>query len=254
MRHPIRNKHKEEGLIFGIHPVLEALRAGKEIDKVLIQSGAATLQLSELKRQLTELDIPMSYVPKEKLMQYSRINHQGLVAFLSPVDFSPLEEVLQQVYERGDDPFLLILDRVTDVRNFGAICRTAECVGVHAVIVPTRGSARIGGDAVKTSAGALMHIPVCRSMNLKDTLQYLKDSGIRLVAASEKGKTQLFQTDLAGPVGIIMGSEETGISPEYLKKCDEVLSIPMLGETSSLNVSVAAGVMLYEVLRQRLDL
>ena len=126
MRNLNRNKQKEEGLIFGIHPVLEALRAGKDIDKVLIQSGAATPQLNELKKQLSELDIPVSYVPKEKMMQYSRINHQGLVAFLSPVDFQPIEEVLQQVYERGEDPFLLILDRVTDVRNFGAICRTAE--------------------------------------------------------------------------------------------------------------------------------
>lgn len=252
MRNLNRNKQKEEGLIFGIHPVLEALRAGKDIDKVLIQSGAATPQLNELKKQLSELDIPVSYVPKEKMMQYSRINHQGLVAFLSPVDFQPIEEVLQQVYERGEDPFLLILDRVTDVRNFGAICRTAECAGVHAVIVPARGSARIGGDAVKTSAGALMHIPVCRTMNLKDTLQYLKDAGIRIAGASEKGKDELFDAELAGPMGILMGSEETGISPEYLKKCDTLLSIPMRGATSSLNVSVAAGIMIYEVLRQRM--
>jgi 23S rRNA (guanosine2251-2'-O)-methyltransferase len=200
---------------------------------------------------LAELDIPVSYVPKEKLMQYSRINHQGLVAFLSPVDFQPIDEVLQRVFEQGEDPFLLILDRITDVRNFGAICRTAECAGVHAVIVPARGSARIGGDAVKTSAGALMHIPVCRSMNLKDTLQFLKDSGMRIVGASEKGNAQLFEAELSGPLGIIMGSEETGISPEYLKKCDAMLNIPMRGETSSLNVSVAAGIMLYEVVRQR---
>jgi 23S rRNA (guanosine2251-2'-O)-methyltransferase len=251
MRHPNKIKHKEEGLIFGIHPVMEALRAGKEIDKVLLQSGAASPQITDLKRQLAELDIPVSYVPKEKLMQYSRINHQGLVAFLSPVDFQPIDEVLQRVFEQGEDPFLLILDRITDVRNFGAICRTAECAGVHAVIVPARGSARIGGDAVKTSAGALMHIPVCRSMNLKDTLQFLKDSGMRIVGASEKGNAQLFEAELSGPLGIIMGSEETGISPEYLKKCDAMLNIPMRGETSSLNVSVAAGIMLYEVVRQR---
>ena len=251
MRHPNKIKHKEEGLIFGIHPVMEALRAGKEIDKVLLQSGAASPQITDLKRQLAELDIPVSYVPKEKLMQYSRINHQGLVAFLSPVDFQPIDEVLQRVFEQGEDPFLLILDRITDVRNFGAICRTAECAGVHAVIVPARGSARIGGDAVKTSAGALMHIPVGRSMNLKDTLQFLKDSGMRIVGASEKGNAQLFEAELSGPLGIIMGSEETGISPEYLKKCDAMLNIPMRGETSSLNVSVAAGIMLYEVVRQR---
>jgi len=162
-----------------------------------------------------------------------------------------LEEVLQRVFEQGRDPFLMVLDRVTDVRNFGAICRSAECAGADAIIIPARGSARIGGDAVKTSAGALMHLPVIRSMNLKDTLEYLKNSGIRIAGASEKAKNVLYDTDLSGPICILMGSEETGISPEYLKKCDELVKIPMLGQTESLNVSVAAGLVLYEVVRQR---
>jgi 23S rRNA (guanosine2251-2'-O)-methyltransferase len=184
-------------------------------------------------------------------MQFTRFNHQGVVAYISPVSFMPLEEVLQRVYESGKDPLFMVLDRVTDVRNFGAICRTAECAGVDAIIVPARGSARIGADALKTSAGALMNIPVCRSMNLKDTLQMLKDSGIRIAGASEKADKMMYDTDLSGPICLIMGSEETGISPEYLKKCDALIRIPMFGSTGSLNVSVAAGVITYEIIRQR---
>lgn len=238
-------------MLFGVHPLLEAIRAGKEIDRVLLQNGTSGPMISEIRKHLAELDVPIIPVPKEKLMQFTRFNHQGVVAYISPVSFMPLEEVLQQVYESGKDPLFMVLDRVTDVRNFGAICRTAECAGVDAIIVPARGSARIGADALKTSAGALMNIPVCRSMNLKDTLQMLKDSGIRIAGASEKSEKMMYDTDLAGPLCLIMGSEETGISPEYLKKCDELIRIPMFGSTGSLNVSVAAGVITYEIIRQR---
>jgi 23S rRNA (guanosine2251-2'-O)-methyltransferase len=217
----------------------------------LLQNGTSGPLISEIRKHLAELDVPIIPVPKEKLMQFTRFNHQGVVAYISPVSFMPLEEVLQQVYESGRDPLFMVLDRVTDVRNFGAICRTAECAGVDAIIVPARGSARIGADALKTSAGALMNIPVCRSMNLKDTLQMLKDSGIRIAGASEKSEKMMYDTDLAGPLCLIMGSEETGISPEYLKKCDELIRIPMFGSTGSLNVSVAAGVITYEIIRQR---
>lgn len=238
-------------MLFGVHPLLEAIRAGKEIDRVLLQNGTSGPLISEIRKHLAELDVPIIPVPKEKLMQFTRFNHQGVVAYISPVSFMPLEEVLQQVYESGRDPLFMVLDRVTDVRNFGAICRTAECAGVDAIIVPARGSARIGADALKTSAGALMNIPVCRSMNLKDTLQMLKDSGIRIAGASEKSEKMMYDTDLAGPLCLIMGSEETGISPEYLKKCDELIRIPMFGSTGSLNVSVAAGVITYEIIRQR---
>jgi 23S rRNA (guanosine2251-2'-O)-methyltransferase len=218
---------------------------------VLLQNGTSGPMISEIKKHLTELDVPVIPVPKEKLMQFTRFNHQGVVAYISPVSFMPLEEVLQRVYESGKDPLFMVLDRVTDVRNFGAICRTAECAGVDAIIVPARGSARIGADALKTSAGALMNIPVCRSMNLKDTLQMLKDSGIRIAGASEKAEKMMYDTDLSGPLCLIMGSEETGISPEYLKKCDALIRIPMFGSTGSLNVSVAAGVITYEIIRQR---
>jgi 23S rRNA (guanosine2251-2'-O)-methyltransferase len=251
MRHQQKINVKEEGLLFGVHPLLEAIKAGKEIDRVLLANGTAGPLISEIKKHLSELDVPVIPVPKEKLMQFTRFNHQGVVAYISPVSFMPLEEVLQRVYESGKDPLFMVLDRVTDVRNFGAICRTAECAGVDAIIVPARGSARICADALKTSAGALMNIPVCRSMNLKDTLQMLKDSGIRIAGASEKADKMMYDTDLSGPICLIMGSEETGISPEYLKKCDALIRIPMFGSTGSLNVSVAAGVITYEIIRQR---
>ena len=246
-----QNHKSKDEFIFGIHPLEEALEKGKEIDKVLMQHGLHSPQITAIKKQLDALGIPLQAVPKEKLNALTRKAHQGVIAFLSPVEFQPLDEVLQGVFEQGRDPFLMVLDRVTDVRNFGAICRSAECAGADAIIIPARGSARIGGDAVKTSAGALMHLPVIRSMNLKDTLEYLKNSGIRIAGASEKAKSVLYNTDLSGPICILMGSEETGISPEYLKKCDELVKIPLLGQTESLNVSVAAGLVLYEVVRQR---
>jgi 23S rRNA (guanosine2251-2'-O)-methyltransferase len=246
-----RKPKQDSDFIFGMFPVLEALRSSADLDKVIMQLGLRSPHLHEMKQLLTELDIPLQMVPKEKLDRITRANHQGVIGFMSPVTFQPLEEVLQRVYEDGRDPFLLILDRVTDVRNFGAICRTAECAGIDAVIVPTRGSARIGGDALKTSAGALMYLPVCRSQNLKETLEFLKQSGLQLVACTEKTETDLFHQKLSGPIAIVMGSEEDGISPEYLKKCDIRVKIPMIGKTESLNVSVATALVVYEVVRQR---
>jgi len=243
----LHTKSNNNEFIFGIHPLLEALNKDIEIDKVIIQAGIKSPHIQELKRMLTEREIPVQIVPQEKLARITRSNHQGIIGFVSPVTFVPLEEILQQVYESGRDPFLLVLDRVTDVRNFGAICRTAECVGIDAVIVPARGSARIGGDAVKTSAGALLNMNICRSFNLKETLDYLKNSGIQLVACTEKTDTYIYDSSLSGPVCIVMGSEEDGISPEYLKKCDKKVKIPMVGKTSSLNVSVAAAIVMYEV-------
>lgn len=244
-------KKEEQDIIFGIFPVLEALRSGADVDKVLIQVGLRSPNMNELRQLLTDLEVPSQVVPKEKLDRVTRANHQGIIGMISPVSFSPLEEVLRRVYEEGRDPFLLILDRVTDVRNFGAICRTAECAGVDAVVVPSRGSARIGSDALKTSAGALMHLPVCRSSNLKDTLDYLKNSGLKIVACTEKTESGLFDQKISGPVAILMGSEEDGISPEYLKKADLKVRIPMTGKTESLNVSVATALVVYEVVRGR---
>ena len=179
-------------------------------------------------------------------------NHQGVVAFVSPIVYQDLSAVVPQIFENGETPLLLILDRITDVRNMGAIARTAECTGVHAIIVPSRGSAQLNSDAMKTSAGALHKIPVCRENNLKDTITYLQECGIQIVACTEKAENYHFNTDMLGPIAVIMGSEEDGISPEYLKRCDAKAKLPMTGTIGSLNVSVACGTLLYEVIRQRI--
>lgn len=238
-------------ILFGVHPLMEALEAGKEIEKVLMQVGASGPQLGELRRRLQDAGIPIQMVPREKLDSFTRINHQGVVAFISPVSFQPLEEIINRSIEAGREPLLLLLDRVTDVRNFGAICRTAECAGVDAIIIPARGSARIGADALKTSAGALLNIPVCRENNLKDTILLMQAYGILVAGASEKARDDMYSTPLKGPICLIMGSEENGISPEYLKRCNGLVKIPLEGKTGSLNVSVAAGILLYEIIRQR---
>lgn len=237
-------------LLIGTRPLIEAIQAGKQIDKVLIQKGLKGSTFQELFPLLKEHNIQQQSVPIEKLNRITKKNHQGVIAFVSPVDFVSVEEVVARAYEAGEDPLLLILDRVTDVRNFGAIARTAECTGVHGIIVPTRGSAPINFDALKTSAGALNHISVCKEDNLKETISYLKNSGLTLVACSEKGSDTAYNADLKGPLAIVMGSEENGVSPEYLKLCDKVVQLPMKGKIGSLNVSVAAGALLFEVLRQ----
>jgi 23S rRNA (guanosine2251-2'-O)-methyltransferase len=248
-KHP--RKPEPGDMIFGIFPVLEALRNDSEPDKILLQQGLKTPHMAELRELIRKADIPAQVVPREKLDRLTRSNHQGVIAMMSPIAFQPLDEVLSRVFEQGRDPFFLLLDRVTDVRNFGAICRTAECAGVDAVIVPSRGSARIGADALKTSAGALMNIPVCRSNNLKDTIDYLKNSGLKVVACTEKGDFPLFDAPMKGPMLVMMGSEEDGISHEYLKRADYQVIIPMFGKTASLNVSVATALVLYEVLRKK---
>jgi len=242
---------KKDNFIYGTHAIEEALDSGKEIDKIWVQEGHRAPQIRNIIKQCEERDIPFQFVPRVKLERLVGGNHQGIAASISPVDFSPLEVVLQRTFESGEVPLFLILDRITDVRNFGAICRTAEAAGVHAIIVPARGSAAIGGDAVKTSAGALMHISVCRSSNLKDTIEYLKNSGLKILSCTEKGAEPVFSCNLTEPLAIIMGSEEDGISPEYIKRSDLKAFIPMKGKTSSLNVSVAAAVIIYECIRQR---
>jgi 23S rRNA (guanosine2251-2'-O)-methyltransferase len=227
------------------------LRGGRELDKILVRKGSGSGPLKEILHIAAEKGIPVLDVPLEKLNRVTTKNHQGVIAFVSPVGFASLETIIAGVYEQGRDPFILILDRVTDVRNFGALCRTAECAGVDAVIIPSRGSARIGADALKSSAGALQNIAVCREANLKNSLKYLKDCGIKIAGCTEKTEGILYQTDLTGPVAVVMGSEEDGISPEYLKFCDIRVKIPMKGKTGSLNVAAAAAVCLYEIVRQR---
>lgn len=247
----MREKKDKSHLVFGTRAVIESIRAGKEVEKLLIQKNLSNDLLKELLELVKERKIPFSRVPQEKLNRISRKNHQGVIGFLSAVDFASLDHVITKCYERGRDPLLLILDRVTDVRNFGAIARTAECAGVDAIIIPSRGSAAIGGDAVKTSAGALNFIPICREPNLENTLSFLQENGIKLVACTEKSDHNIFEIDFQAPLAIIMGSEEDGISHNLMRKVDEKGKIPLHGRIKSLNVSVSAAIALYEAVKQR---
>lgn len=238
--------------IFGIHPVIEAIEAGRAIDKIFVKKDLN----SELAIRLTQLarahHIPLMRVPVERLARYTRKNHQGVVAMLSAVEYHRLGNVIPALFEAGALPFILVLDGITDVRNFGAIARTAECCGVNAIVIPERGSVGVGADAVKTSAGALLHIPVCRERNIANGVKFLKDSGIQIVAATEKSSQNYTTADYTTPVAIVMGAEDVGISEEVLTLADTRSAIPMFGNIGSLNVGVAAGVMMYEVVRQRL--
>lgn len=243
---------KDEELLFGIRPLIEAIKAGKEIDKAFIQNGLGGELIAELKNLIKKNNIVYQYVPVEKLNRLTRGNHQGIVGFVSPVSSYSVEQLVPKLFEEGKSPLLLILDRITDVRNFGAIARTAECVGAHAMVIPSRGAAQINADAVKASAGALYKIPVCKEQNLKDTIEYLKESGVQIVACTEKTDRLYWDVDLSVPVALIIGSEEDGISPEYLKRADHKVKIPLMGEIASLNVSVATGIVLYEAIRQRI--
>jgi 23S rRNA (guanosine2251-2'-O)-methyltransferase len=243
---------QSENLIYGIRPVIESIKAGKEFDKLFIQKGLHGEHMAQLFGLLKEHDIPFQHVPVEKLNRLTRKNHQGIAGFVSSVAFQPVEEVVQMIFEKGEIPLILILDRVTDVRNFGAIARTAEVAGVHAILFPTQNSAQINADAMKTSAGALNNIPVCRTKNLSQAIDYLKNSGLQLVAATEKADRVMYDVSMVEPTALILGSEDDGVSPAFLKKCDHQVRIPMKGQTASLNVSVASAVMIYEVFRQRL--
>ena len=241
-----------DSLIFGLRPVIEALRAGKEVDRLFVQTGLKNELATELMSLLKKNNVPFQYVPVEKLNRLTTKNHQGVVGYISSVVYQKIQDVLPLVFEAGKTPLILILDRITDVRNFGAIARTAECSGVDAIIIPSKGGAQINADAMKTSTGALHTIPVCRENNLKETIHFLRESGLQVVACTEKTKEMYYQQDYTLPVAIIMGSEENGVSPEYLKEVDAQAKIPLRGQISSLNVSVATGVILYEVVRQRL--
>ena len=242
---------KQENFIFGIHAVLEAVHAGKDLDKVLVRRGAGSDLLKKLLGELSRLEIPAQQVPVEKLNRITGKNHQGVIAFLSEISYVDITTLLPSIFELGEDPLILLLDGVSDVRNFGAIARSAECAGVHAIVIPSSGSAAINADAIKTSAGALHRIPVCRHRDLLTVMRFLKDSGLRLFAATEKASDSMYATDMTGPAGLVLGSEDTGISPQLLKIADSWVSVPMKGTIASLNVSVAAGVILFEMLRQR---
>lgn len=238
-------------LIFGTRAIIEAINSGKEIDKLLIQKGLTNELTLELSKLATSRNIPFSKVPVEKLDSITRKNHQGAICFLSAVVYSSLDNIVTECFQQGKNPFILLLDRITDVRNFGAIARTAECAGMHAIVIPGKGSAQINSDAMKTSAGALNYIPVCREPNLKETINYLKNSGIQVVASSEKAEDLIYAIDFKVPTAILLGSEEDGISPEYLKLASHAARIPLSGKIGSLNVSVAAAIVVFEGIRQR---
>ena len=240
----------EDNIIYGTRAVIEAVNEDRELERLFIQRGINNPLMNELRALLKKKEIVYQLVPVEKLDRIASRNHQGVVAFLSSITYCQTEDILPDLFASGKAPLLLMLDRITDVRNFGAIARTCECFGVDAVIIPSRGGAQINSDAIKTSAGALHKVTVCRENNLKNTLDYLINSGLQVVACTEKADKYVHQIDLKVPTVIIMGSEENGISGEYLRKADVKVKIPMVGDIGSLNVSVAAAVILYEAIRQ----
>jgi 23S rRNA (guanosine2251-2'-O)-methyltransferase len=253
---PSYNNHKKPGppkedFLFGLHPVKEAILAGKTIDKILIdrvETGTVTKEITLLCK---EHNIPLQTVPPEKLQRITMKNHQGIIALLSPVPFLNLDNILMDTFEKGEEPLIVVLDRITDVRNMGAIARSCECMGVHAIVIPEKNASRINQEAVKSSAGALLHIPLCREVDLKQTIIKLKNYGLRIAGVTEKGADYAYKCDLEGPLALVMGSEEDGISDDIIRICDYLIQIPMSGKISSLNVSVATGIVLYEVTKQR---
>jgi 23S rRNA (guanosine2251-2'-O)-methyltransferase len=230
---------------------MEALKSGKEIEKIMIQKGLRGEGFQQLHTLMREMEIPIQFVPLEKLDRMTRQNHQGVVAMISEITYQKIEAILPFTYEQGKVPLVLVLDHITDVRNLGAIARTAECSGVDAILIPEKGSAQVNQDAIKTSAGALYKVPVCRYHSAKESVMFLKNSGLKIIAATEKANLDYTDVDMIQPLGLIFGSEESGISAELLGMADELIQIPVMGEIQSLNVSVAAGVILYEILRQR---
>ncbi len=242
---------KRKDIIYGLRPIIEAIHSDKTIDKVLIQRGLSGDLMRELTSLIRHRNIPLQLVPIEKLNRLIHGNHQGAAAYVSSVDYASIFDVVPTVYESGEDPFILVLDRITDVRNLGAIIRTAECAGVHAVVIPAHNSAQINEDAVKTSAGAIHNVPICRHTNLKEVFVFLKEAGIAIIGATEKAKKIHYEADYSRPLCIVMGNEGEGISPEYFNYFSDHVKIPLKGTIDSLNVSVATGVLLYEVVRHR---
>ncbi|MDE6794392.1 MAG: 23S rRNA (guanosine(2251)-2'-O)-methyltransferase RlmB [Muribaculaceae bacterium] len=239
--------------IFGLRAIMEAIDAGKSIDKILLRRDLGGDLAKELLDKIKSYDIVVQRVPMEKLNRITMKNHQGAIAILSPVGYHKLDNIIPLLYEEGKTPMILVLDGITDARNFGAIARSADCAAVDAIVIPERGSASVTSDAVKASAGALFYVPVCRERDTLTAIKKLKDNGYLIVGASEKGAESYVDADYTVPVAIVMGAEDTGISPEVLRRCDTLAAIPILGNIGSLNVSVAAGVILYEAVRQRLQ-
>jgi len=238
-------------MIFGTRAVMEAIRSGREIEKIFVQAGLSNGLIKELISEAKQKGVPYSFTPQEKLNHLGSKNHQGVVCMLATIQYAKVEDIIDKAYADGKEPFLLILDRITDVRNFGAIARTAECAGIDAIVISDKGNAPITSDAIKTSSGALNHLPVCRATDLKKLVQQLKDNGIRVIACTEKTTADIYSADFKSPLALVIGSEEDGISPELLKAADGLVKIPLKGKVGSLNVSVAAGIAIYEAIRQK---
>lgn len=241
----------EQQTIFGIHPVWEAIQADKEIDKLYIQKDIENSTITKVLEKLEGKPTQIQEVPIEKLNRLTKGNHQGIVAVISPIKIRDFEEVVEQILAAKTSPVFLVLDQISDVRNFGAIIRTAECTGVDAIIVQKKGGAPISGDTVKTSAGAIFNVPICKVDHIKDAIFYFKASGVYTIAATERGMKTIYETDTKMPIAVIMGSEGRGVSRSVIKEVDASVSLPLLGEINSLNVSVACGAILYEIVRQR---
>lgn len=240
-------------VVFGIRAVIEAIESGKQVDKVLMKKDLGGELARELLSVTREYNVPVQRVPVERINKVTRNNHQGVIAFMAAVDYYHVDDIVPALYDEGINPLVVVLDGVTDVRNFGAIARTCECAGVNCIVIPERNSVSVNADAVKTSAGALNYLPVCRERNLVKAVQYLRDSGFKVMGASEKTDLNYTKADFTGPVAIVLGAEDTGISTDVLKLCDTLVAIPEFGQINSLNVSVAGGIMIYEVVRQRLN-
>ena len=239
--------------IYGIHAVLEAIEAGNDIDKILLSKTLNDETTREISDKARQLRVPVQRVPVQKIDRITRRNHQGVLAMMAAVTYYQVENLVPQMFDEGENPFIVVLDGVTDVRNFGAVARTCECAGVSAIVIPDRESVSVNADAVKTSAGALNYLPVCRERNLVNAVKFLRDSGFKIVGTSDKNSSPYTQADYTGPVAIVLGAEDKGISPEMMKLCDTQVFIPEFGHINSLNVSVAGGIMIYEVVRQRLN-
>jgi 23S rRNA (guanosine2251-2'-O)-methyltransferase len=240
-------------VIYGRHPVVEAIKGGKTFEKILFQQGLTGEIEKEIRKLSREFQIPLSIVPREKLDKMANgANHQGVIGHIALLTYSNLEDIVPHIFEKGEIPLLLLLDGVTDVRNFGAIARSAEVMGVHAIIVPQKGAALINADAIKASAGALNRIPVCREKTMSGVLDFLGSSGVRIIASDLKASTPLFEVDFTPPTAILIGSEDEGVNMNFIRRSDETFIIPQMGKTDSLNVSVATGIILYEVVKQRL--
>jgi 23S rRNA (guanosine2251-2'-O)-methyltransferase len=243
---------EDSHIIFGIHSVAEALKQNKDLEKIILLKESDNPKLKEIEGLAKEHTVKVSYVPIQKFRKFEHFNHQGVIAYTSQITYQNFESTVEAVLEVKTTPLFLLLDGITDVRNLGAILRTAECTGVDAIVIPKSGSAQVNSETIKTSAGAAFNVSICKVDHLKDAIFYLKSSGVELIAATEKTDNTIYELDFKKPAAIIMGGEGDGIHPSILKMVDQKGKLPLLGNIESLNVSVACGVILYEAIRQRL--